>query len=256
MSAVSLVHRAVGAPELPPLVIAHGLFGSGRNWGAVAKRLSARRHVISVDMRNHAQSPWSEDHSYGAMAADLAQVIDGLGGPVEVLGHSMGGKAAMVLAAHHPHLVRHLIVVDIAPVAYAHTQLPLIDAMEALDLSHVTRRSDADSALAERIEDAQVRAFLLQSLEVADGLARWRLNLSALRTNMPSILSFPADCPMIGGKVSVLYGARSYYLDSAGRAAFARLCPSAAYHEVSAAGHWVHAENPVGFDQVLQSVLD
>ena len=86
-------------PDATPLLIAHGLFGSARNWNVIAKRLSATRHVVVVDMRNHGASPWFDAHSYGELAADLAEVIDQ---PMDVLGHSMGGKAAMVLASEVP----------------------------------------------------------------------------------------------------------------------------------------------------------
>ena len=120
--------------DRPPLVIAHGLFGSARNWGAVAKRLSAERQVVAVDLRNHGDSPRSPDNGYEAMAGDLAETIAALGGRADVLGHSMGGKAAMVLALTDPERVGRLVVADIAPVAYGHSQLELVRAMQALDL--------------------------------------------------------------------------------------------------------------------------
>ena len=107
----------------PPLVIAHGLFGSARNWSAIAKRLALHRRVIAVDMRNHGESPRSPEHGYAALAGDLAETIAGHGGRADVLGHSMGGKAAMVLALTAPAAVRRLIVADMAPVAYAHSQI-------------------------------------------------------------------------------------------------------------------------------------
>ena len=127
-------------PAGTPLLIAHGLFGSARNWGVVAKRLSETRPVVTVDMRNHGASPWFETHSYDDMAADLAAIVDD---PMDVLGHSMGGKAAMVLALRHPAKVRRLIVADIAPVAYGHTQLGPITAMRAVNLASVKTRADA-----------------------------------------------------------------------------------------------------------------
>ena len=128
------------------LLIAHGLFGSARNWGAIAKRLARDRPVVAVDMRNHGASPWRESHGYPDLAEDLAEVIDAFGGRMDVLGHSMGGKAAMALALTSPHRVRRLIVADIAPVAYDHTQTPLIEAMEAVDLNAVRTRRDADQS--------------------------------------------------------------------------------------------------------------
>ena len=172
----------------PPLLIAHGLFGSARNWGASARRLSVRGPVASVDMRNHGASPWHNSHSYHDLAADL---LDELSPGGDLLGHSMGGKAAMVAALSAPDRVRRLIVADIAPVAYSHidAQLALIDAMRGLDLGAVTTRRQADAALAGAVPEAPVRAFLLQSLDL--GEKRWRLNLDVLAGEMDKILGFP-----------------------------------------------------------------
>ena len=122
----------------PPLLIAHGLYGSARNWGAIAKRLSADRPVRVVDMRNHAGSPWFDTHTYGDMATDLAQVMpEG----ASLLGHSMGGKAAMTLALSVPGLIDRLIVADIAPVAYTHDPGDILDAIATVDLTGVELRS-------------------------------------------------------------------------------------------------------------------
>ena len=175
----------------PPLLIAHGLFGSARNWGAIAKRLALHRQVIAVDLRNHGDSPRSPDQGYAAMAGDLAETIAAHGGRADVLGHSMGGKAAMVLALSEPDRVRRLIVADIAPVAYAHSQLDYVRAMQAVDLAVVGRRSDADAALAARVPEPALRAFLLQSLAIGANGAAWKLNLAALADQMPAIMDFP-----------------------------------------------------------------
>ena len=130
-----------GAPGGTPLIIVHGLYGSARNWGVIGKRLSENRHVIAVDQRNHGDSPWHDSHSYPDMAADLAAVIDANGGRADVVGHSMGGKAAMVLALAHPEKVARLVVADIAPVGYSHDQTQYIDAMQSVDLGAVTKLS-------------------------------------------------------------------------------------------------------------------
>lgn len=142
----TILHGAPGAGV--PLVIAHGLYGSARNWGVIAKRLSETRQVIAVDMRNHGSSPRETVQGYPEMAADLAEVIAAHGGRADLLGHSMGGKAAMVLALSQPDLIERLMVADIAPVAYTHSQIQYVEAMKAVDLSEVSRRSDADAQLA------------------------------------------------------------------------------------------------------------
>ena len=173
----------------PPLVIAHGLYGSARNWGVIARRLSDERQVIAVDMRNHAYSFWDPYHDYTDLAQDLAEVVDSLGGQADVVGHSMGGKAAMMLALRHSSLVRKLVVADIAPVAYSHTQIQFIEAMRAVDLARVSRRSEAETQLAALGVEKALQSFFTQSLDVEG--QRWRLNLDVLADQMPQIMGFP-----------------------------------------------------------------
>ena len=234
-----------------PLVIAHGLFGSARNWGGVARVLASDRQVIAVDMRNHASSPWDDAHDYESMAGDLAETIPGR---AHVLGHSMGGKAAMMLALRHPERVARLVVADIAPVAYAHTQLHLIDAMERLDLERIASRGEADRALAQAIEDRGVRAFLLQSLDVKAG--RWRLNLPALREEMPGILGFPEVNAGFDGPVLFLSGAESDYVRPEHRRRIKEMFPRARFARIPGAGHWLHADKPREFSATVAAFLD
>ena len=173
-------HESAGPADRPPLMIAHGLFGSGRNWGVVARRLAEGRRVVTVDMRNHGASPRAATQSYPDMARDLAEVIRATGGPVDVVGHSMGGKAAMHLALTQGALIRRLVVADIAPVAYAHDQSPHIHAMQSLDLTGLTTRGEADRRLSAAIPDPSLRAFFLQSLDLKTQPPAWRLNLEVL----------------------------------------------------------------------------
>lgn len=187
-----------GTPgDLPPILIVHGLYGSARNWGVIAKRLSDQRFVVSVDLRNHGESPWFDSQSYADMAGDLAEVIGEIGGVADVVGHSMGGKAAMALSLLNQSLVRHLIVADIAPVAYEHSQQKYIDAMRAVDLSRVETRRDADDLLKASVPEDGVRAFLLQSLDVR--ARKWRLNLDVLERYMPEIIGWSPIDGRFGG---------------------------------------------------------
>jgi pimeloyl-ACP methyl ester carboxylesterase len=192
-------------PADVPLLIAHGLFGSARNWGVIAKRLSATRPVIAVDMRNHGQSDWKNSHSYQELADDLAQVLDR---PADVLGHSMGGKAAMVLALQHPETVRKLIVADIAPVGYGHTQMGPIKAMRRVDLDSVSNRAEAKAQLGEL--EPGVDDFLLQSLDLKE--KRWRLNLDVLSAEMGKIIGFPEISGQFDGPTLFLSGGNSDYV--------------------------------------------
>jgi pimeloyl-ACP methyl ester carboxylesterase len=236
-----------------PLLIAHGLYGSGRNWGVIAKRLSSDRSVIAVDMRNHGQSPWMNSHTYPDMAADLAEVIRASGGPMAVLGHSMGGKAAMMLALSHPDLVRSLIVADIAPVTYTHDQSRYIAAMRAVDLSQVEKRSDAEAQLAPLVDDPTLPAFFTQSLDLKE--RRWRLNLDALADQMPHVLGFPQMTAQFAGPALFLTGANSHYVRPEHRAPIKALFPAARFAKIPGAGHWLHAEKPREFEATVRAWL-
>ncbi|WP_208354296.1 alpha/beta fold hydrolase [Pseudaestuariivita rosea] len=238
----------------PPLIIAHGLNGSARNWGVIAKRLSDERQVVAVDMRNHGASPWYDTHSYHDMAADLAEVVRGLPGPVDVLGHSMGGKAAMVLALRHPDLVRRLVVADIAPVTYSHTQTDTIDAMQAVPLDQIDRRSDADAHLAKHLDDPSVRAFLLQSLDVKE--KKWRLNLPILKAEMDKIIGFPDIEGQFQGETLFLTGADSDYVQPDHRPLIRAMFPKARLAKIPGAGHWLHADKPREFEAAVRAFLN
>ena len=242
----TLIH---GAPtDAPPLIIAPGLFGSARNWSAIAKQLSAQRQVIALDMRNHGDSFWDDDHDYPAMADDIAEVIEAHGGQADVLGHSMGGKAAMMLALNHPDLVRRLIVADMAPKPYGHgdSHGALIEAMQALPLEKIETRSEADRLLGAKVQDPGTRAFLLQSLSLRDGPVRWKFNLKALKDNLDTILGWP-ETPLgcsYDGPALFLSGANSHYVEAGDHDLIRALFPKAEFVEIENAGHWLHAERP------------
>lgn len=247
--AVSLSFTKTGAqgddPGLP-VVMAHGLLGQGRNFGTLARGLSAGRDVYTVDMRNHGDSPWDAAMDYPAMADDLAAFIASeAGGRAVVLGHSMGGKAAMRLALDAPERVAALIVADIAPVAYTHSHLDQIDALRGLDLDTITRRSEADAALKETVPDPVMRAFLLQNLRIsATGVSR-RSNLDGLAEAMGALVGW--DDPgarRYDGPVLFIAGGDSPYVAPAHHEAIRALFPRAAIEVVPGAGHWIHAEKP------------
>lgn len=238
----------------PALIIVHGLYGSGRNWGVIAKRLSDSRPVITVDMRNHGQSPRAPTHSYPDLADDLAQVINHLNVPVDVCGHSMGGKAAMVLALQNPTLLRRLIVADIAPVAYGHTQQMFIDAMRSVDLTTLSRRSDAESQLAEAGVERALQSFFTQSLDVPN--KRWRLNLDVLEAEMPKIIGWPDVAGQFDGPTLFLSGGASDYVGPQHRDHIKSLFPAARFAKLPGAGHWLHAEKPREFEAAVRVFLD
>jgi len=235
-----------------PLLIVHGLFGSGRNWGVIAKRLSEDRQVFAVDMRNHGNSPWLPTQSYEDMAGDLAEVLEEIG-PADVLGHSMGGKTSMVLALTRHELVKRLIVADIAPVTYAHSQSDKIAAMRAVNLDKVERRSDADAQLTRMLDDPALSSFFTQSLDLKE--KRWRLNLDVLDAEMEKIIGFPEVEGRYEGPTLFLTGGESNYVTREARPKITALFPHARFVGIPGAGHWLHADKPREFTAAVAEWL-
>jgi pimeloyl-ACP methyl ester carboxylesterase len=250
-------HPATEPATHPPLVIAHGLYGSGRNWGVIARRLADHRDVVAVDMRNHGESPRFPTQSYPDMAADLAEVIAGIGGQIDLLGHSMGGKASMQLALTGGSDIRRLVVADIAPVAYSHDQSHHARAMMALDLTGVTSRGEADRRLAAVVDDPGLRAFFLQSLDLkAEGGPRWRLNLPVLEAEMPKIVGWPGTQGQFNHPTLFLTGSESHYVRPEARDVIRALFPKARFAKLPGAGHWLHADKPREFEETVRVFLD
>ena len=242
-----------GTPGGTPVLIVHGLFGSGRNWGVIARRLSEGYHVLTPDMRNHGDSFQADSHSYHDLARDLEEVIDAHGGRAHVVGHSMGGKSAMVLALIRPEKVGSLLVADIAPVAYGHSQSQYIAAMRAVDLSRVQKRSDATVQLAANVPDTALQSFFTQSLDVAG--RRWKLNLDVLEAEMPKILGFPEIEGRFDGPTLFLSGGQSDYVLPEHRDKIRGLFPKARFARMPKAGHWLHADDPRGFEASVRAFL-
>ena len=245
-----LNYMTFGDEKSPPVMIIHGLYGSGKNWGVIAKRLSDQFFVITVDLRNHGDSPWLDTHNYNVMADDLVEVINSLNIKPNVIGHSMGGKAAMVLALKRPNLVRNLIIADIAPVKYEHDQSQFIEAMQKVDLSKVEKRSDATLALSKFVEDKSLQNFFTQSLDIK--AKRWKLNLKVLRSEMSEILSFPKIESEFSGHSLFLKGEKSDYIKPEHRRLIKSLFTKARFATFKEAGHWLHAEKPREFESAAR----
>lgn len=234
----------------PRFAFLHGLFGQGRNWSGIAKGLADDGPSLLVDLPNHGRSPWSERFSYTDMADAVGADLDerlGSAANLVVVGHSMGGKTAMVLALRRPDLVRGLVVVDIAPDDSSHGYGfgRLIAALRDLDLSAVRTRDQADAALATRIPDAGVRAFLLQNLHRTREGFVWLPNLELLARDLPLISGFPAGLDgNFPGPVLWLRGEQSGYVRDDHVPVMARLFPRHELVTIPGAGHWVHTDAP------------
>jgi pimeloyl-ACP methyl ester carboxylesterase len=240
------------------VVFCHGLFGQGRNWTQVGKELARDHRVTLVDMPHHGRSSWPESFDYVDVADQVARLLDA-GDPVTLVGHSMGGKAAMALALRHPELVARLCVVDVSPVDYgprAGEFRGYVDAMQGMDLDAVTTRAEADAALAGAVPNPTVRSFLLQNLR-RDGYGwRWQANLDVLGRDLAALAGWPAerlaDAAPYDGPVLWVAGATSPYVEEEYADVMQGYFPRVRRVTIKDAGHWVHSEQPETFLHVLR----
>jgi esterase len=254
---LELAHMAHGESG-PPVLILHGLLGSARNWSTFARQIGATRRVFALDLRNHGASPWADRMTYDEMAEDVRGFMARQGLPAAaVIGHSMGGKVAMRLALAHGEQVLRLVVVDVAPVAYRRNFNAYVDAMRGLDLSRISRRPEADALLAEQIGDPAVRGFLLQNLVSGEAGLAWRVPLQALADNMPELVGFPEprEGERYDGPTLFVTGGRSDYVRPEHHAKIRHLFPNAQFVTIPEAGHWVQAEAPEQFLEVVGGFL-
>jgi len=254
---IELAHTELGCGT--PLIILHGLFGSKRNWGTIAKALSAHHRVFSLDLRNHGDSPWDTDMRYEALAADVTAFIHRHGlAPCTVMGHSMGGKTAMTLALNTPHMVARLVVVDIAPVTNTSGLHAYVKAMIEVPLADCPSRADVDAHLSMVVPNASVRQFLLQNLGRENGTFSWRLNLTALDAGMDDIHGFPHIPPGHAylGPTTFITGGASDYVQPEHEGVIKALFPKARIIPILGAGHWLHAEAQEAFLKELWRALE
>lgn len=254
--ALTSLEAGTGRPGTPLLVM-HGLFGSARNWQGHLKKLAERRPVYALDMRNHGGSPWSDVMTYPAMAADLVRFMDDRGfARAQLLGHSMGGKAAMACALAHPDRVEKLVVADISPVSYGHSHANYVAAMKAVDLDAAGRRAEAEAQLTPAVPEAGIRGFLGQNLVTEDGKLRWRLNLDVLDRAMDDLVDFPDfGGATYGGPTLFVGGAKATYILPEYHDAIRRHFPTAEIEMIPDTGHWLHAEKPVEFLGIVERFL-
>jgi len=253
---VQLAVTEYGAGQ--PVAILHGLFGSARNWRSIAQQLAARHRVLAFDLRNHGGSPWADGMAYGEMVEDLRASLHARGiDRVALLGHSMGGTVAMMMALLYPGEIERLAVADIAPAPNPPTLFAYVRAMRAVELHGVTRRSEIDAQLIDAVPDPVERAFLLHNLVLDDGETRWRLNLDAIERGFPQISGFPELPAEISYQGPTLFvaGARSNYILPTHEPTIRQLFPQARIIRVEGAGHWVHAEQPHAFLQIVGPFL-
>lgn len=242
--------------EGQPMIILHGLFGSCDNWLTQAKLLAPHYKVYTVDQRNHGFSPHSDDFDYRFMADDLLEFIEDhtLERPI-ILGHSMGGKTAMNFALAHPDKLEKLIVVDIAPRAYNLEHYTIIEGLNSINLNSLTSRNDADVALSKYVDESDVRQFLLKNLQrKSEGGFSWKINLKVITAKLSNVGVDLQYTGKFGGPTLFIRGNRSNYVKDNDWAHITEVFPSATL-ETMDTGHWVQAEKPQEFVDVLSKWL-
>jgi pimeloyl-ACP methyl ester carboxylesterase len=253
----SLSTLSVGSAG-PRIAFLHGLFGQGRNWNQIAKAVSgpdgADARCLLVDLPDHGRSPWSQEFSLDAYADAVAATLRSAaeGERWAVVGHSLGGKVAMVLALRHPELVERLVVVDIAPKGYGSLERfeGYIREMQALPLAELTSRGDAEARFAE--PDPGVKAFLLQNLRRHGQSWRWQVNLDLIAGDAAlGVDSRIADwpdavdaLPPYEGPVLWVAGGDSRYVEREDGDRMRRRFPRTRLFTIKGAGHWVHTDAP------------
>ncbi|MCF7689527.1 MAG: alpha/beta fold hydrolase [Cephaloticoccus sp.] len=250
-----LFHRDFGGTGQPPLVILHGMLGSSRNWQTAGQDLAISSQVVALDARNHGQSPHAESMDYAAMADDIIGWLDARCLPkVSLLGHSMGGKTAMLLACRHPDRVARLIVVDIAPRDYFWPGRRVeFDAMNALEVARLNSRGEAEQQLAANIPDWAMRKFITTNLERnPDGSWRWLINLPVLTAALPGLEQNPlTGTDIFNGPTQFVVGAKSNYVQPSDHAAIRQHFPGAKITTLAESGHNPHMEAREKFVSVV-----
>jgi esterase len=269
---MKLFHRKYGESG-PPMLILHGMYGSGDNWVSIARELSSHFEVFVVDQRNHGRSPHSDVHDYPSMRDDLKEFMDDQGiRKALLLGHSMGAKTIMFFAAAWPERVQSLISVDMGPREYhdmatdsrfAANHSGIIDALMELDLASAGTREDLDRALRTSIGSGRVRRFLLKNVERDDDRNfKWGINLKALKDNLDKVLDgLPADEIIASGGITgfpslFISGEKSDYIRAGDHQLIRSIFPAAEFAPIPNAGHWVHAEQPELLIKTIRYFLD
>lgn len=243
---VTLFHRDLGGAGKPPLVLLHGMLGSSRNWQTAGRDLAASRHVHALDLRNHGSSPHADEMDFEAMLADVLAWLDEHAlERVELMGHSMGGKVAMLLACRHPQRVSRLVVVDIAPKDYHRVaDRGEFAAMNELNLQELRSRAEAELRFEARVPDWAMRKFLTTNLERNEGGGwRWTINLPALTAALSRLEKNPLRADdRFEGPTRFVLGGRSHYVDANDHATIHAHFPAAEIVTMPECGHNPHME--------------
>ncbi len=243
------------------LFIFHGLYGRGKNWQTFSKKLSQKESqlVVTVDLRNHGGNNFEEDISYILMKNDIITLFNYLGVKnTNLLGHSMGGKLAMVIALLEPKYVNKVIIADISPINYNNNENEIINSLLNINLKFIKNRNEADYFLSKYISQKFLRSFLLQNLELVDGKYKWSINLRAIKKSLYDLRKFPTikNINKFDKEVLCIYGGKSEYVKKAHFKIFKKFFSNISFQEIKNANHFLHIENPIEFYEVSNNFLN
>lgn len=244
--------------EGKPLVILHGFLGMGDNWKTLAKQFSESNFEVHlVDQRNHGRSFHADEFDYELMAEDLKRYCNENNlNDIVLLGHSMGGKTAMLFASLYPQLVKKLLVADISPRYYPVHHDAILEGLSNLDFSEIKSRGDADKALSDYVPEIGTRMFLLKNLYwVEKGQLGLRMNLPVLKENVSEVGEALPTHATFNKETLFLRGDKSEYIGETDEAIIHRHFPNSKIVTISNAGHWLHAENPKEFYDVVMDFI-
>lgn len=242
---LKLYHKIYG--QGPPVLILHGLFGSGDNWRTITRFLEDQYTCIVVDLRNHGRSPHDKLMDLLAMSADVLELIDDLRlEKVALIGHSMGGKVAMYTALTSPESVSHLVVVDIAPRKYAPLHDQVFAAIQAVEPASMNTRQEVESLLSDRLNgDLAVVQFLMKNLtRNQDGSLKWKANMPVIMDAYNRLVDEVSASGVYSGPTLFIRGEQSDYVSEDDMNDILTLFPLARLVTIPGAGHWVHADQP------------
>jgi len=241
----------------PPVVLLHGLFGSGSNLGALSRALQDSFSVYSVDLPNHGDSDWLEDADLASTASAVAGWLSHQGlARAQFVGHSLGGKVAMQLALAQPGQVAALVVADIAPVTYPPHHDAVFAALDAVAAGQCPSRQAAAELMGRHLREEQVIQFLLSNLRRDDtGIYRWRFNLEGLKRGYAAVRAEPLSQRSFPGPVLFIKGGDSDYIRAEHRSHILSLFPRAAMKIMPGCGHWLHVQRPSLFNSLVKRFL-
>ncbi len=232
--------------EGKPLIILHGFLGMSDNWKTLGKQYAESGfEVHMLDQRNHGRSFHSNEFSYELMTTDLLKYCEQQQlSTINLIGHSMGGKTAMLFATTHPNKVEKLLIADIGPKEYPPHHQTILEGLNAINFENIQSRNDADQHLANYVSEFGTRQFLMKNIyRKTKTEFGFRCNLESLTTNYNEIGNALPTNSIFNKKALFLRGDKSNYIIEGDIPLIKQHFPLAVVQNIENAGHWLHAEN-------------